>query len=95
MATTGTATISFGAQPGGRTAQVAVTGQAGIGASSRVEAWIEVPAGGSADHSADEHWLEDIQVYAGNISAGVGFTIYAKCMTGSTYGAFTVAWVWT
>jgi hypothetical protein len=53
---------------------VAVTGQAGILAGSLVEAWL-FPAA-TADHTADEHWVETIEVMAGNVVAGTGFTIY-------------------
>lgn len=70
----GVTTIDFGAFPGGYSAQVAVIGQAGIVAGSVIQAWIQPAA--TADHSADEHLAEFIQVFAGNISAGVGFTIY-------------------
>jgi hypothetical protein len=71
----GTATIDFGAFPGASDTSVAVTGQTLIGATSQVEAWLSLSV--SADHSADEHLIETIKVAAGNIVAGVGFTIYA------------------
>lgn len=74
MATQGTATLDFGAFPGASDASVAVTGQATIGSGSLVEAWL-FPAT-TADHTADEHWVETIQVRAGNVIAGTGFTIY-------------------
>jgi hypothetical protein len=53
---------------------VAVTGQAAILAGSLAEAWI-FPAA-TADHSADEHLVETLKVFAGNVVAGTGFTIY-------------------
>ena len=71
---TGTATIDFGAFPGASDASVTVTGQTTIGAGSVVQAWI-FPAD-TADHTADEHWIETIKVVAGNVVAGTGFTIY-------------------
>lgn len=74
-ANVGTATINFGAFPGASDASVAVTGQAGIVAGSVVSAWIR-PVD-TADHSADEHMLETIKVFAHSIVAGVGFTISA------------------
>lgn len=74
-ANVGTATIDFGVFPGKSDATVAVTGQASIVAGSTVQAWLKLSA--SADHSADEHMLETIKVYAGNIVAATGFTIYA------------------
>ena len=71
---TGTATLNFGAFPGASDSSVAVTGQAGILSGSIVEAWIYPSA--TADHSADEHMLETLKVFAGNIVPGTGFTIY-------------------
>jgi hypothetical protein len=37
--------------------------------------------------------VEDLHVVAGNVSAGVGFTIYAKCNTGFAHGIYNVAYV--
>jgi hypothetical protein len=74
VGTTGTATLDFGGFPGASDASVAVTGQAGIVAGSVVEAWLRLEATG--DHSADEHLLETLKVTAGNVVAGVGFTVY-------------------
>lgn len=74
MGASGTATLDFGAFPGSTDASVAVTGQTGILSGSLVEAWIF--PGATADHSADEHLVESLRVVAGNVSAGVGFTIY-------------------
>lgn len=71
----GTTTVNFGAFPGATDSAVTVTGQSGILGTSLVEAWV-FPTG-TADHSADEHWVDGPQVVAGNISAGNGFTIYA------------------
>jgi hypothetical protein len=78
MSGQGTTTVNFGAFPGSSDTTVAVTGQAGILAGSLVEAWMYPTA--TADHTADEHWVETIQVVAGNIVAGTGFTIYARNM---------------
>jgi hypothetical protein len=92
---TGTATIDFGAFPGKTDTSVTVTGQTGILNTSLVEAWIFPSA--TADHSADEHWVEDIVIVAGNIVAGTGFTIYAHVGAtnrGRLYGQYTVAWAW-
>jgi len=71
----GTTVVDFGAFPGESDTSTTITGQPFIAASSRVEAWIRVAD--SADHSADEHWVETIQVRAGAITPGVGFVIYA------------------
>ena len=70
----GTATLDFGAFPGKSDASVVITGQAAIVAGSLVEAWIRPVA--TADHTADEHMAETLKVFAGNIVAGTGFTIY-------------------
>lgn len=71
---TGIAVLDFGTFPGKSDTSVAVTGQTSIVTLSYVEAWIRPIA--SADHSADEHMLETIQLFAGNIVGGTGFTIY-------------------
>jgi hypothetical protein len=72
--TAGTAILNFGAFPGASDASVAVTGQVGIVAGSTVKAWMRPVA--TADHTADEHMVETIEVFAGNIVAGTGFTVY-------------------
>ena len=75
MGAQGTAIVDFGAFPGKMDASVAVTGQAGIVAGSLVEAWIRPVA--TADHTVDEHMAETLKVFAADIVAGTGFTIYA------------------
>lgn len=75
MGATGKAIVDFGAIPGKSDASVDVTGQANIAADSLVEAWLFPST--SDDHSSDEHLVETIRVVAGNVVAGVGFTIYA------------------
>lgn len=96
MATQGTAVLDFGAFPGASDTAVTVTGQGAITGTSFVEAWL-VPTA-TADHSADEHIVENIKVIAGNISAGTGFTIYGVNMGGGRdsriYGQWSVSWVW-
>lgn len=104
-ANVGTATLDFGTFPGKSDTSVVVTGQAGIVASSIVNAWIRLVA--TADHSADEHMLETINIRAGNIVAGVGFTIYGVNSSYTNeegtghgrgtriYGQWTVAWNWS
>lgn len=78
-ANVGTATLDFGAFPGAYDASVAVTGQAGIVAGSVVQATIRPVT--TADHSPDEHMLEPLKVFAGNIVAATGFTIYGFSTT--------------
>lgn len=92
MGSQGTASLDFGSFPGGSDASVAVTGQTGILAGSLVDAWL-LPAA-TADHSADEHRVEELSVVAGNISAGTGFTIYGQTTGQRLYGVWNVAWVW-
>jgi hypothetical protein len=96
---TGTATLDFGAFPGATDASVAVTGQTGIVAGSLVGAWIRPVA--TAEHSADEHWVEGLAIAAGNIVAGTGFTIYGRVIDDQAYtkasrlyGTWTIAWAW-
>jgi hypothetical protein len=93
MGASGTTAVDFGAFPGKSDASVAVIGQAGIVAGSLVEAWIRLEA--TAEHSADEHMVEDLKVSAGNIVAATGFTIYGVTLDKTRrYGNWTVAWVW-
>lgn len=73
MSQQGTATLDFGAFPGASDASVLVTGV--TGSPTLVEAWLYPAA--TADHSADEHWVESIEVKAGAVSGGQ-FTIYGK-----------------
>lgn len=80
--------------PNGGDARTTIIGQTSILATSFVEAWIFDAGSGSADHSSDEHFVENIKVKAGNIVAGVGFDIVAESTLGGTYGQFNVAWVW-
>jgi hypothetical protein len=75
MGASGTTTVDFGAFPGKSDTTATITGQTTILAGSLVEAWL-VPTA-TADHTADEHWLETIKVMAGTVVAGTGFTIYA------------------
>ena len=94
---TGTATIDFGAFPGKADTSLAITGQGSIASGSLVEAWLR-PAD-TADHTADEHMVEAIHVFAADIVAGTGFTIHGRSTSGfgqSTrlYGTFSVAWAW-
>lgn len=74
MGAQGTTTVNFGAFPGSPATSAAVA-QPAILAGSLVEAWLYPVA--TADHSADEHLCEPIKVIAGDVVAGVGFTIYA------------------
>lgn len=71
----GLTTVNFGAFPGAADAEVTVSGQTGILSGSLGEAW--VVAKDSADHSADEHMVEQIQAHFdhSSIVAGTSFKI--------------------
>ena len=85
----GTTTINFGA--GETSASVAVSAPA-ITGGQLVEAWIFPSA--TATNTADNHWVDDLQIVAGNVQAGVGFTVYASCKTGLAHGEYAVGWVY-
>lgn len=108
MGATGTAILDFGALPGTQDASVAITGQTAIVSGSLVGAWVR-PVD-TADHLADEHWVEGLRIHAGSIVAGTGFTIYgvhdhgavesneradwSVAKTHFCWGRFTIAWAW-
>lgn len=104
MAGQGTALLDFGAFPGVTDATVSVA-DAGITGSSLAEAWIFPTT--TVDHSADEHWVDPPEVYAGSVVNGVGFTIYGVAKKRvdiaplnrnidqpRLYGKWTVGYVW-
>ena len=90
MSTQGTATVDFG--NGATDVTVAVTGQASITTSNLVEAWIAIVS--TANNTADNAWVEDLEIDAGNVVNATGFTIYAKCNRGRAFGQYKVNWVW-
>lgn len=90
MSATGQASVDFGAYE--TSAQTVVTGQTGILAGSLVEAWL-FPAL-TATNQPDNHWFEDLQVVAGSVVAGTGFTITVACRDGLAHGVFNIGWVW-
>lgn len=92
---TGTATINFGAHPGLNEASVAVTGQAAILATSKVEAFI-MGDDTSANHTANDHkyvplWLA---LTCSTPTLATGFTIYGRS-DHKLHGQFALRWVWT
>ncbi len=91
---TGTTTINFGAAPGSNEASVAVTGITGIGGTAKVSAFT-MADDTSSDHSASDHkyFLSLASLTCGDVSAGVGFTIYARSVHKLT-GQWTVRYVW-
>ena len=94
MSATGTATINFGAAPGSNEAQVSVTGQAGILATSKTDVFV-MGDDTSLDHTANDHrYLPALcALTCGTPTLGVGFTIYGRSPHKLT-GAYTVRWVY-
>lgn len=88
----GTALLNFGAFPGNSNISLDITGQSGLLASSIVDAWI-LPAN-TTDHSIDEHIVHSPEIFAGNIIAGIGFTIYGLANNGLSYGVWNIGWRW-
>lgn len=91
--------LNFGAYPGAHSATVDVTGQTGFTAASLAEAWI-VPVA-TADHSADEHRLEELDVKAAYQADGTIRIFGEHCGRGSRsqnghnlHGIFNVGVVW-
>jgi hypothetical protein len=85
--------LDFGPPPGTDMATVDVSGQVGLVSASRVEAWTLVEA--SADHSVDEHLIEELDIKAGWVVDGT-LRVYGRA-TGQQPldGKFSVGWVWT
>lgn len=94
MGATGTATLSFGAAPGNSEASVAVVGQASILGTSLAEAFI-MGDDTSGAHTASDHRYAAVLIglSCGTPAAGVGFTIYGRCLD-KMEGDFAVRWVW-
>lgn len=90
MSAQGTTTVNFGSRE--TSVQVDVTGQTSILSGSLCEAWL-FPAL-TATNQPDNHWFDDLQVTAGNVIAGTGFTITVNCKTGVSHGEFNIGWVW-
>ena len=92
---TGTATIDFGAHPGANEAQVTVTGQSAISATSKCEAWV-MADDSTADHTANDHrYLPALAAFTcGGVTAGTGFTIYARSPH-KMRGQYALRWVWS
>jgi hypothetical protein len=85
----GVATVNFGALPGASDARLHIA-DTGAYAGAMIQAAITAIA--TADHSADEHWIEELDVAAGGITPGVGFIIYMRARNLPLYGAWSVAW---
>jgi hypothetical protein len=90
MSTQGTAIVDFGT--GKLDTSVAVTGQGAIGAGNLVEAWLSGVS--TSNNLTDAGFAEDMLIFAGDIIPGTGFTVYAFCKFGRSFGQFTVDWCW-
>lgn len=90
MGAQGTATIDFGS--GKSDANVAITGQGAITTTNLVEAWMSGVA--TSNNLADAGFVDEIEVYAGDIVNGTGFTAYAMCRRGLAFGQYVLNWVW-
>ncbi len=71
----GSGTVDFGAFPGSTYATTVVTGQTDITGTSVLNVWV-FPAT-TADHTPDDHLVDPPIFIAGDIVAGVGFTVHA------------------
>ena len=91
---TGTAIIDFGAFPGSNEASVTITGQASIGAGSKVDAYF-MADDTTQDHTANDHRYAAalIGLSGGGIVPGASFKIYAMSEH-DMQGTFQVRWVW-
>jgi hypothetical protein len=97
----GLVVLDFGAFPGSAMGSVAVIGQPGILATSKVDAWISLDSA-TTEHSKDEHLIENLIIRAGNIVPGVGFTVYGQANNPQNngnagnriYGKWSCNWEW-
>lgn len=97
MGAAGSALLDFGAFPGARDITLDVA-TVGVVTTSLVEAWV-FPAV-TADHTADEHRIENLKVSAVWKVDGT-ITITGICddppiggQSGKLYGKYNVGWVW-
>lgn len=95
----GAATLTFGnAASRDIHAETVITGQATIGAASKVEAYLMGDS--TADHSVDEHIMAATMadLVCHTVVAGTGFTITAlvrdEISKAGLVGDFSVRWVW-
>lgn len=103
MGASGTVLLNFGAHPGAMDATVDVTGQTGLVSTSEVDAWIQPVA--TAEHTVDEHCVEEIDVFAHYQADGTlrvrGFWSpkhgpASRSNNGHRlYGNFNIGWAWS
>jgi hypothetical protein len=110
MPGSGTAVINFGAFPGTSHASVGVAGQAGLVATSEIEAWVQPIV--TASHSTDEHKIENLKVvayYAADSALSIDGSVVpfyglqninfktgdgGQAQTHKLQGLFTIGWAW-
>ena len=88
----GLAVVDFGVSPGTDVASVTVSGQVSLSGSSPILA--SIIANSTADHSADEHIVEEIDVRAVNTGSTTSFVITARTGNKPLTGLWNVAWSW-
>jgi hypothetical protein len=88
MGTQDITTVDFGS---GASRKVSVRKAIAIaGTWTQAEAWVHGVA--SADHSSDEHMVENLKIEVGKIVANTSFEIFARCTRGRTNGVFNISW---
>lgn len=90
--TVGTAILDFGSAPGSNMTTVTVTGQTGITSSSPLVVFIRSDDS-TADHNSMAHTFARLNLNAGSIIVGTGFTITATSDLRLT-GTFQVRWAY-
>lgn len=80
----GVVLVDFGTFPGATEKQVTVS-DAGVTAGSRIQAWPDTVA--TADHTADEVYLEEFNVQAFGPGAGT-FLLLARPRVGLSFGRY-------
>ena len=86
------AVVDFGVSPGTDVASVTVSGQVSLSGSSPILA--SIIANSTADHSTDEHIVEEIDVRAVNTGSTTSFVITARTRNKPLTGLWNVAWSW-
>jgi hypothetical protein len=91
----GTLTLDFGSVPGTNVITTAVTGQATISGTSKVEIYL-MGTDSTATHNAYEHSivpLGGLALSCISVTAGTGFTVQAASLLRLT-GTFTARYIW-
>jgi hypothetical protein len=91
--TCGSATLNFGTAPGSQFASVVVTGQTSILSTSSIVAYV-MASDYTVDNNALIHQIAPVQLTAGYITPGSGFTVFAYSQWNLS-NTFMVRWSWT